>query len=322
MMEMALKTEKYFQAGLTSSDFFSDLRTFIFGFESLWAKERKHILSQSKKKRAKPDEESDDEDSLEPEDSEPEMRPRLKVMRKQNTGSDDEVLGDLDKGTNGATATKRNANKGPAKKKVAQAASACPSLVQQSIDRPKPSRMTIYLFVGGQEFATTRATLGSVPNSFFSRLGKLGPEENPDQICDQYFIDRSPEMFSYILEYLRARRYGESCGKALPAERKALEHLLREAVFYELEEYADTIRQSLGLVIAPLMDFVVVTSEAVEQAQLEQTILLMTRQCNQLVQDKILRSNGILAVVDQKLDTFVTQYGHTRVQIVVSLRSG
>lgn len=319
-MEMALKTERYFRAGLTSSEFFCDLRTFIIGFEALWAKERKHILSQSKKKRAKPEDESD-EDSLDPEDSEPEI-PRLKIMEKQSNGSDDEVLGGLKKVANGGASTKRNANKGHAKKKVAQAAPACPSLVQQSIDRPKPSRMTINLFVGGQEFSTTLATLKSVPNSFFSRLANIGSKEKPDERCEEFFIDRSPEMFSYILEYLRARRYGEAYGKALPAERKPLEHLLREAVFYDLEEYAETIRQSLSLALAPLLDFVVVTSEAVEHTQLEQTVLLMTRQCNQLVQDKILRSNGILTVVDQKLNTFVTHNGHTRVQIVASLRTG
>lgn len=73
--------------------------------------------------------------------------------------------------------------------------------------------------------------------------------------------------------------------------------------------------------MAPIIDFVVVTSEAVEEELLQKTVSMMTQNCNERVQEKILQSQGVLAVVDQKLETFVTEYGDTRVQIVVSLKS-
>lgn len=68
----------------------------------------------------------------------------------------------------------------------------------------------VNLNVGGQIMATTRRTLTTAPEgtflevAFSGRHGKLGESEN-----NPIFIDRNPNYFSYVLDYLRAVANGQ-----------------------------------------------------------------------------------------------------------------
>eukprot|EP01006_Ploeotia_vitrea_P055757 TRINITY_DN68030_c6_g1_i1.p1 TRINITY_DN68030_c6_g1~~TRINITY_DN68030_c6_g1_i1.p1 ORF type:complete len:360 (-),score=33.98 TRINITY_DN68030_c6_g1_i1:106-1185(-) len=62
----------------------------------------------------------------------------------------------------------------------------------------------IKLNIGGTSFHTTVSTLLSEPDSFFCAMLRSGCWK-PDAE-GEYFIDRSPQMFPMILEYLRTRQ--------------------------------------------------------------------------------------------------------------------
>eukprot|EP01006_Ploeotia_vitrea_P010135 TRINITY_DN260_c0_g1_i1.p1 TRINITY_DN260_c0_g1~~TRINITY_DN260_c0_g1_i1.p1 ORF type:complete len:333 (-),score=24.61 TRINITY_DN260_c0_g1_i1:175-1146(-) len=71
----------------------------------------------------------------------------------------------------------------------------------RKLDKPT---QTIRLNVGGQPFRTTKATLLSVPESFFWCLlhsDNWNPDDN-----GEYFIDRSPTVFPIILQFLREQK--------------------------------------------------------------------------------------------------------------------
>jgi hypothetical protein len=77
--------------------------------------------------------------------------------------------------------------------------------------------------VGGEVFCTLRSTLEG--SSFFAALlsERFGP---PTRDGDALFVDRSPELFPVVLEYLRRRTV-----LSLPAD-VSLERLVDEAQFY------------------------------------------------------------------------------------------
>ena len=87
----------------------------------------------------------------------------------------------------------------------------------------------IKLDVGGTIFKTSLSTLtryeGSMFAAMFSGRHPLVPDENG---C--YFIDRDPEPFRYILEFLRCG--SEPMPVEIPAEDMRV--VLREAEFYGL----------------------------------------------------------------------------------------
>eukprot|EP01006_Ploeotia_vitrea_P053586 TRINITY_DN67802_c3_g1_i1.p1 TRINITY_DN67802_c3_g1~~TRINITY_DN67802_c3_g1_i1.p1 ORF type:complete len:317 (+),score=37.94 TRINITY_DN67802_c3_g1_i1:64-1014(+) len=60
----------------------------------------------------------------------------------------------------------------------------------------------ISLDIGGTTFNTTEGTLLREKDSFFSAMLRSG-QFQPDESTGQYFIDRSPQMFGVILDYLR-----------------------------------------------------------------------------------------------------------------------
>jgi len=60
--------------------------------------------------------------------------------------------------------------------------------------------LPIVLDVGGQLFKTTNLTLDKYPDSLLAAYAsrwKIEDKDNP------IFFDRSPELFKYILEYMR-----------------------------------------------------------------------------------------------------------------------
>ena len=82
----------------------------------------------------------------------------------------------------------------------------------------------VILDVGGVQFATSRDTLLSCGSEFFQTL--LNNEE------DIYFIDRDPQSFSIILNYLRQNK---ALNYALH-EQAAIDFLLAEASYYKMPE--------------------------------------------------------------------------------------
>eukprot|EP01006_Ploeotia_vitrea_P051264 TRINITY_DN67542_c7_g3_i2.p1 TRINITY_DN67542_c7_g3~~TRINITY_DN67542_c7_g3_i2.p1 ORF type:complete len:413 (+),score=35.15 TRINITY_DN67542_c7_g3_i2:93-1241(+) len=62
---------------------------------------------------------------------------------------------------------------------------------------------TVELNVGGTVFTTTKQTLMAEPNSFFHGMVSSGVWQ-PDPSTGQFFIDRDPQFFKEILNYLRS----------------------------------------------------------------------------------------------------------------------
>lgn len=105
--------------------------------------------------------------------------------------------------------------------------------------RIQPVMQTIELHVDSSTFKTTTATLLSVEDTMFSSM----IEKNPTS--DAFFVDRSPEMFSFVLEYLREKRYRQLQEISddvdidvtwLPTDPMDLEKLKREARFFHMDE--------------------------------------------------------------------------------------
>lgn len=63
----------------------------------------------------------------------------------------------------------------------------------------------VKLNVGGRLFATTKETLCSINDTFFTSmlLGRITSSKDEDGAI---FIDRDPEMFAIILNYLRTQQ--------------------------------------------------------------------------------------------------------------------
>lgn len=85
----------------------------------------------------------------------------------------------------------------------------------------------VYLNVGGQKFATSKQTLISVENTYFTSLlshenGLISALKDRD---DCFFIDRDPDLFRIILNYLRS-------GQLYQIDNVNLDTLLHEAEFY------------------------------------------------------------------------------------------
>ena len=82
----------------------------------------------------------------------------------------------------------------------------------------------VYLNVGGIKFCTSKQTLISIENTFFTSL--LSHENDRiSSLKDQegyFFIDRDPDVFKIILNYLRS-------GQLLNLDNVNLDTLLHEA---------------------------------------------------------------------------------------------
>ena len=69
---------------------------------------------------------------------------------------------------------------------------------------PLQSADIIHLNVGGQRFSTSRQTLTWIPDSFFTAMLNGLISTNRDE-QGYIFIDRDPQLFSIILNYLRTK---------------------------------------------------------------------------------------------------------------------
>ena len=175
------------------------------------------------------------------------------------------------------------------------------------------------LLVGGKEFATTLATLTTVPESFFSKLimASAGAHD--------FFIDRSGEVFEDVLRYLRAKRYGE-CIETLPLtnHRHGLELLQREASFYNLPELALIAKQRLKKK-PPSLHVVCLETPVVAESDLAKEINTMNDKANAVVDTKMEELSDIASVRILShsivVETDVKDQDKKRAKLVMTLES-
>ncbi|PRP88975.1 hypothetical protein PROFUN_02253 [Planoprotostelium fungivorum] len=76
------------------------------------------------------------------------------------------------------------------------------NLLTQTLEQnARQARSHVVLNVGGTRFETSKETLLKQKDTFFSALIESGSQPGED---DVYFIDRNPEFFTIILDYLRS----------------------------------------------------------------------------------------------------------------------
>ena len=70
---------------------------------------------------------------------------------------------------------------------------------------PLPSSLMIRLNVGGKKFITTMNTLQSFPESTLAKM--FSSHQLPEKdLTGAYFIDSSPMMFGYVLDWCKHRK--------------------------------------------------------------------------------------------------------------------
>ena len=95
----------------------------------------------------------------------------------------------------------------------------------------------VLLDIGGAQFKTSRATLLSIPSTYFFALLNF-PSPTPSHA--PLFIDRDAAHFRHVLNYMRDR----SLPDGLTA--RELSELHREAAYYAIDELAQHIDALLG----------------------------------------------------------------------------
>jgi hypothetical protein len=92
--------------------------------------------------------------------------------------------------------------------------------------------------VGGQIFKTTFKSLSSIPGSFFHSLAITGNLEGLPTLPDgSIFIDRDPQMFRYIINYVRH----PDEKPVLPESPEEIAELRIEAAYFKLESLLSDI---------------------------------------------------------------------------------
>ncbi|XP_022810466.1 uncharacterized protein LOC111347492 [Stylophora pistillata] len=108
----------------------------------------------------------------------------------------------------------------------------------------------IKLNVGGKIYKTTQETLRKDPNSMLCAMFSGRFELKQDEEDGAYFIDSDPELFRYILNYLRK---GEL---HFPEDKAIRKDLLAEAKFYQVQGIIDELEKT-----SSLSDSVIVSNE-------------------------------------------------------------
>jgi hypothetical protein len=119
--------------------------------------------------------------------------------------------------------------------------------VNSGAPSPDPTRLPcdkkwITLNIGGKYFTTTRVTLSKAQNSFLHKLSSksLDPKELESD-CDErgaYLIDRDPNYFQIVLNYLRH-------GKLIMTKGLIEEGVLEEAEFYNITDLIKITKQRI-----------------------------------------------------------------------------
>ncbi|KAF2872625.1 hypothetical protein BDV95DRAFT_391474 [Massariosphaeria phaeospora] len=110
----------------------------------------------------------------------------------------------------------------------------------QEITRPDAGFIT--LDVGGRKIRTIRATLTA--SSWFNSLLERWDDDGMRQADGSYFIDANPDVFQYILDFMRREStfpllYSRETGFELPLYNK----IAAEADYFGLHDLRDWIRE-------------------------------------------------------------------------------
>lgn len=95
----------------------------------------------------------------------------------------------------------------------------------------------IWLNVGGREYVTSKSTLQNISDSMLATL--ISTSLPSAMVNGAYFIDRDPDMFAYVLEYLRASSV------ELPCSAVILRQLEKEAEYFMLPGLLQQVRSKL-----------------------------------------------------------------------------
>ena len=120
------------------------------------------------------------------------------------------------------------------------------SLDEKMAELNKRDREIINLNIGGQMFATTKSTLLKDPDTVFAILLR----ENTNLQDNELFFDRSPRLFSILLDYLR---HGQINYKMIPKD--DLVELYDEALYYEITDVRDYLCEKTKAVSVINMNF-------------------------------------------------------------------
>lgn len=102
----------------------------------------------------------------------------------------------------------------------------------------------VRLNVGGIRYETTIGTLSSEPGYFRTMFS--GSFDNTPDSNGEFFIDRNGEIFSYILDFLRNKTI------TVPAQRKRLKDIEREARFFSLDKLLDLVSEHVEFALYPI----------------------------------------------------------------------
>jgi len=116
-------------------------------------------------------------------------------------------------------------------------------MVKQMETHSETASQKIVLDIGGQRFATSKTTLLAAEGSFFHAMlasGKWKPDAD-----GTYFIDRNPELFPVILDYLRMgkfslKKYGYDVMDDLRAELDFFQITIPDEVLFNIKEFANS----------------------------------------------------------------------------------
>jgi hypothetical protein len=120
----------------------------------------------------------------------------------------------------------------------------------------KDMESKIELNVGGTVFTTTLSVLTSEKDSFFTAMFSEQFQTKPDE-KGQYFIDRDPALFKYIIRYLRNRTVDPNWKKLVLQDR--LTEMLDEIEYYQIRSLRPLIELAL-----PKIDISGMTAEHVK----------------------------------------------------------
>jgi hypothetical protein len=87
----------------------------------------------------------------------------------------------------------------------------------------------VLLNVGGRKFESSELTLSGDPSSILA--GMIRPDSPVKPVRNEYFIDRNPRYFDFVLDYLRSP---DAFPRILPSDVTALRQIHVEAKFYGL----------------------------------------------------------------------------------------
>ncbi|VDM80441.1 unnamed protein product [Strongylus vulgaris] len=109
-----------------------------------------------------------------------------------------------------------------------------------------------YLNVGGKKYITNFETLVRSKSSYFNSIMRI--DRNSGRVLlflrsclvdkeGAIFINRDGDLFAYVLQFMRDGRRA-----ALPENKCLLKQLIREAEFFGMESWKDTLMEQLQIV--------------------------------------------------------------------------